>query len=316
MAADGPWTIDQLSAEVADALVIDYPGPPSGRVREVPDRRTIRWYTTIGLLDRPAAMRGRTALYGRRHLLQLVAIKRLQANGYSLAAVQEELYGATDTTLTRIAQLPEPADEPSPVGGLGDGPASDGRLSGNGELFGAGASLTTHSATSVHAGAATPPRPDGPALGGLEMSLPGRPFPIEPELPARPGPLAPQPGQTVPPGEPLPIQPEPPLPAQPAFPPSVSPGEPLPVDPLRRARPQHFDNPLPGRFWAAVAPPATDPPSTLSAAIRLLDSVTLVLPPGTRVPALDDLAAIQAAAAPLLAVLRQRGLDGTEGNAQ
>jgi hypothetical protein len=103
---DELWTIDELSALVAEALVVDYPGPPNGRARVVPDQRTIRWYTTIGLLDRPTAMRGRTALYDRRHLLQLVAIKRLQADGHTLADVQQQLVGATDSILTDIARLP------------------------------------------------------------------------------------------------------------------------------------------------------------------------------------------------------------------
>jgi DNA-binding transcriptional MerR regulator len=106
MAPDEPWTIDELSALVAEALVVDYPGPPNGRARVVPDQRTIRWYTTIGLLDRPTAMRGRTAMYDRRHLLQLVAIKRLQADGHTLADVQQQLVGAADSTLTQIARLP------------------------------------------------------------------------------------------------------------------------------------------------------------------------------------------------------------------
>jgi hypothetical protein len=104
---DELWTIDELSALVAEALVVDYPGPPNGRARVVPDQRTIRWYTTIGLLDRPTAMRGRTALYDRRHLLQLVAIKRLQADGLTLADVQQQLVGATESTLTKIARLPD-----------------------------------------------------------------------------------------------------------------------------------------------------------------------------------------------------------------
>ena len=68
--------------------------------------RTIRWYTSIGLLDRPAAMRGRTALYGRSHLAQLVAIKRLQADGLTVAAVQERLLGADETAIEEIALLP------------------------------------------------------------------------------------------------------------------------------------------------------------------------------------------------------------------
>jgi DNA-binding transcriptional MerR regulator len=106
-----PWTIDQLTEQVADALSAGpaqrskVGGQPNGRVRQVPDVRTIRWYTTIGLLDRPSEMRGRTALYGRRHLAQIVAIKRLQAAGKSLTEVQEQLIGADDATLFRIAGL-------------------------------------------------------------------------------------------------------------------------------------------------------------------------------------------------------------------
>ncbi len=113
MRDNGLWTIDELSAGVAEALTAGYPGQSNGRVREVPDRRTIRWYTTIGLLDRPAAMRGRTALYGRRHLLQIVAIKRLQADGNTLAEVQQRLVGATETMLADIARLPDAVPSPS-----------------------------------------------------------------------------------------------------------------------------------------------------------------------------------------------------------
>jgi DNA-binding transcriptional MerR regulator len=98
------WTIDELGERVAEALGgPGYVGVPSGRVRDVPDLRTIRYYTTLGLLDRPAEMRGRTALYGPRHLLQLVAIKRLQARGLSLAAVQERVIGLSDASLRRFA---------------------------------------------------------------------------------------------------------------------------------------------------------------------------------------------------------------------
>jgi DNA-binding transcriptional MerR regulator len=112
---EGLWTIEELSERVADALAVGYPGQPSGRVREVPDRRTIRWYTTTGLVDRPAEMRGRTALYGRRHLLQLVAIKRLQTQGLTLADVQQQLLGAADDDLERIASIPGAAHAPAPV---------------------------------------------------------------------------------------------------------------------------------------------------------------------------------------------------------
>ena len=92
---------------VRGALAAEYPGAPNGRVRDLPDRRAIRWYTTTGLVDRPAGMRGRTALYGPRHLLQIVAVKRRQAAGRSLAEIQAELAGATDAALTRVARVPE-----------------------------------------------------------------------------------------------------------------------------------------------------------------------------------------------------------------
>src|ERR1043165_8097616 len=68
---------------------IERSSPTNGQVRAVPDERTIRSYGTLGLLDGPAAMRGRTALYGARHLAQVVAIKRLQTAGRSLAGIQE-----------------------------------------------------------------------------------------------------------------------------------------------------------------------------------------------------------------------------------
>jgi DNA-binding transcriptional MerR regulator len=104
---DTGWTIAELAARVADALGDGYAGPPNGRVRDLPDARAIRWYATIGLVDRPGAMRGRTALYGPRHLLQLVAVKRRQAQGRSIAQIQQELTGAGEDTLRAIAGVPD-----------------------------------------------------------------------------------------------------------------------------------------------------------------------------------------------------------------
>jgi DNA-binding transcriptional MerR regulator len=101
------WTMDELVERVARALAAEYAGAPNGRVRDLPDRRAIRWYTTTGLVDRPAGMRGRTALYGRRHLLQLVAVKRRQAQGHTLAAIQAELHGASEAVLADVARVPE-----------------------------------------------------------------------------------------------------------------------------------------------------------------------------------------------------------------
>jgi DNA-binding transcriptional MerR regulator len=100
------WTLDELGAQVALALSVDYEGSASGRVRDIPDPRTIRYYTTLGLVDRAAEMRGRTALYRQRHLMQLVAIKRLQARGLTLVQIQERLLGISAAALAQLAKLP------------------------------------------------------------------------------------------------------------------------------------------------------------------------------------------------------------------
>ncbi|BEL07284.1 hypothetical protein Q0Z83_054750 [Actinoplanes sichuanensis] len=109
--------MEQLVERVSAALAAEYPGAPNGRVRELPDRRSIRWYTTIGLVDRPLGTRGRTVLYGPRHLLQLVAIKRRQAAGRTLAEIQEELAGASEQTLAAVARIPDRVlgTDPTPV---------------------------------------------------------------------------------------------------------------------------------------------------------------------------------------------------------
>jgi DNA-binding transcriptional MerR regulator len=99
---DGSWTLSELVSEATAAIAV-LPPPANGQIRAVPDERTIRYYGTIGLLDRPLAMRGRTALYGRKHLAQIVAIKRLQTAGRSLAEIQALWPTLDDPQLARMA---------------------------------------------------------------------------------------------------------------------------------------------------------------------------------------------------------------------
>ncbi|GGP77837.1 MerR family transcriptional regulator [Streptosporangium pseudovulgare] len=165
------WTIGEL-AEQATALL----GPTaqlSGRVRDVPNERLIRWYATIGLLDPPLTRRGRVALYGRRHLLQLVAVKRRQAEGRTIAEIQAELAGATDRTLEAIADIPEPSAG-SPAGPSAEPPAAPRAAR---PRFWATPPAATGAAP------APPPRPAAPGATG--RSLRRAPHPAG----ARPAPL-------------------------------------------------------------------------------------------------------------------------------
>jgi DNA-binding transcriptional MerR regulator len=101
---DIEWTLSELVAEAASSIAT-LPAPKNGQVRAVPDERTVRYYATLDLLDKPLAMRGRTALYGRRHLAQVVAIKRLQSAGRSLAEIQALWATLDDQTLARMSGI-------------------------------------------------------------------------------------------------------------------------------------------------------------------------------------------------------------------
>lgn len=102
------FTIEELRRLAAVALdVSDYEPAESARVRAIPDVRTIRYYTTLGLIDGPAELQGRTAYYTMRHVEQLVAIKRLQGRGLTLADIQQELLGLSPAKLSRLANLPD-----------------------------------------------------------------------------------------------------------------------------------------------------------------------------------------------------------------
>ena len=101
-------TLADLVAEAA-SWIATLPPPKNGQVRAVPDERTVRYYAALGLLDRPSAMRGRTAIYGKRHLAQVIAIKRLQSAGHSLADIQGMWPTLDDLTLGRLTGVTLPA---------------------------------------------------------------------------------------------------------------------------------------------------------------------------------------------------------------
>jgi DNA-binding transcriptional MerR regulator len=105
------FSLDQLSSEASAQLVSRglMGTAPDARVSAAPDARTVRYYTTLGLLDRPR-IENRQARYGQRHLLQLVAIKVLQALDLPLAQIQQLMYGRSDAELRQLIEsLPPPA---------------------------------------------------------------------------------------------------------------------------------------------------------------------------------------------------------------
>ena len=109
-------TLDELSLEVSRLLeekaLLEAQG--DGRVAAAPDARTVRYYGTLGLVDRPSIVE-REARYGRRHVLQLVAVKALQARGLPLAEIQARLYGRSNPELETLLSAVA-AERPRPAG--------------------------------------------------------------------------------------------------------------------------------------------------------------------------------------------------------
>jgi len=89
--------------------------PPSGdgRIAAYPDARTVRYYQTIGLVGKPLRYDGRQAVYGFRHLLAVVAVKLLQAQGLTLAQVQSALATATPAQIEAAVEVSLETEAPS-----------------------------------------------------------------------------------------------------------------------------------------------------------------------------------------------------------
>jgi hypothetical protein len=272
-------TLPELAARVAAALdALGLAAPGDARVRAAPDERTIRYYTTLGLLDRPLALRGRTALYGPKHVAQLVAVKRLQAEGHSLAAVQRQLAAVPASVVLALAGLAlDPGDR-----GLPPGPAC---------------------------GAAPPTAAPSPAPASSAAPAPAAP------LPAAPSPLA---SACAPDGSPAEARASARAlfwRAVPASPPGPAPA-PLPVSPPEPTAPgDHVaPPPAPGAPFPSVQPASLAATTAPVAPVALAGpaSLALVLPlghgaalhvPVARPPTAAELAPVLAALAPVLPAL-------------
>ncbi|GFG77538.1 MerR family transcriptional regulator [Mycobacterium paragordonae] len=120
-------TLPQFAAAAADAVQASGAAPDNRQAKAVPAERMIRYYTSRGLLPRPGN-RGRALIYGRTHLMRLVAIKRLQGEGLSLDEIAERLAGMSAAQVEALAAIPdsavpaglgdpEPAPEPARAAG-------------------------------------------------------------------------------------------------------------------------------------------------------------------------------------------------------
>ena len=71
------------------------------KVTEIPDARTVRYYIQEGLVDRPHATSGSSALYGYRHLLQLISIKVLQSLNLPIRRIRGEIKALSNNQMEK-----------------------------------------------------------------------------------------------------------------------------------------------------------------------------------------------------------------------
>lgn len=99
--AESVLTLSEL-VDVANRLLPTLlPKDARGRVAEDVNPRLVRHYTTQGLLPEPRK-EGREARYLYEHLLKLLVVRRLLAEGFSSQAIGQLLVGMDEATLIRV----------------------------------------------------------------------------------------------------------------------------------------------------------------------------------------------------------------------
>jgi DNA-binding transcriptional MerR regulator len=98
------WSLDEL-VQIVNTLLPQYlPSERSHtRVREEITSRLVRHYTTLGILDEPLK-EGRYAVYTYRHLLQILVVRRLLAEGYGASAIDNFAKSKDNTELEALLQ--------------------------------------------------------------------------------------------------------------------------------------------------------------------------------------------------------------------
>src|SRR6185503_5633851 len=75
-----------VAERVVDALNLEQ---SRGTVTSVPDERTIRYYLAEGLIQPADERQGTASVFGYLHLLQVVAVKKLQAEHLPIRKIRE-----------------------------------------------------------------------------------------------------------------------------------------------------------------------------------------------------------------------------------
>ena len=73
-----------------------------GTVTSVPDERTIRYYLAEGLIQTPEEKQGTASVFSYLHLLQLLTVKKLQAEHLPIRKIRELVAGKSEQELETL----------------------------------------------------------------------------------------------------------------------------------------------------------------------------------------------------------------------
>lgn len=91
-----------LAQEAARILAESGVAQARGTVTELPDERTVRYYLSEGLIPPAHEKQGTASVFGFRHLLQLLVVKRLQSEHLPIRAIRELVSGKTERQLEKL----------------------------------------------------------------------------------------------------------------------------------------------------------------------------------------------------------------------
>jgi len=103
--------VTELAAQAASILAESGPIQERGTVSELPDERTLRYYLSEGLISPAEEKQGTASVFGYLHLLQLLVVKKLQAEHLPIRKIRELVEGRSERQLERLLGVESTAKE-------------------------------------------------------------------------------------------------------------------------------------------------------------------------------------------------------------
>jgi DNA-binding transcriptional MerR regulator len=94
--------VAELADEAAKILSESGLAQERGTVSELPDGRTIRYYLTENLIPPAEEKQGTASVFGYRHLLQLLVVKKLQSEHLPIRKIRDLVSGRSERELERL----------------------------------------------------------------------------------------------------------------------------------------------------------------------------------------------------------------------